>query len=176
MVTNKETSVEVYGKLPREEKQIRYRILRENEISDLRKMLEVANLEEKQAEREEEAKQVEQKIGVHLTEKYEKGIEIGELDKQRQEVLNRTRKGGNPSLCDGNCPMAVYLWMTSTPGTSKQNTKETRSIGSAGLWFQTIPKRRTVKYCDFKFAEICIILVLNLKGEELQPCRHWSNL
>ena len=72
-------------------------------------MLEVANLEEKQAEREEEAKEVEQKIGLLLEEKCEKGIEVGKLDKQRQEVLKRTMKGGNPSLCDGNCPMDLYL-------------------------------------------------------------------
>ena len=72
-------------------------------------MLEVANLEEKQAEREEEAKEVEQKIGLLLEEKCEKRIEVGKLDKQRQEVLEQTRKGGNSSLCDGNCPMALYL-------------------------------------------------------------------
>ena len=75
----------------------------------MKKMLEVANLEEKQAEREEEAKEVEQKIGLLLAEKCEKGIEVGKLDKQRQELLKRTRNGGNPSLCDGNCPMAFYL-------------------------------------------------------------------
>ena len=105
----KETSVEVYTDLSNEEKKIRYRIMRENQVSDLRKKLEVANLEEKLAEREEEAKEVEQKVGLLIAEKFEKGMKVGELDKQRQELLKRTRKEGIPGLCDGNCPMALYL-------------------------------------------------------------------
>ena len=43
------------------------------------------------------------------------------------------------------------------PDTSKQDTKETRSIDCVDLWFQTVPKRVTDKYRVLKFLEIGIV-------------------
>ena len=88
---------------------IRYRISSEKEVSDLRKMLEVANLEIKQAERAEKAKEVKKEVGLLVEKKSKKGNEVKEMHKQRQEMLKRIGNGGNPSLCDDKCPMVLYL-------------------------------------------------------------------
>ena len=55
------------------------------------------------------------------------------------------------------------------PDTSKQDTKETRSIDCVDLRFQTVPKRGTDKYRVLKFLAIGIVTNDKLKRRIDEP-------
>ena len=104
-------SIEVYVNLTREERLIRHRILLEKEVPNLQRKLEIANLENKQLQRELEVRTIDQKIGQLYEQRNGVGLKILDIEKKRRKALEQTKEGWRPSKCDGECDLALYLFV-----------------------------------------------------------------
>ena len=103
-------SVEVYKNLTKDENHIRYRIFLEKEVTDLQRKLEIADLEDKQSERQLELKIMEQALGHLYDQRNAMGLKVVGIEKKRRKALEQTKEGWKPTQCDGKCDLALYLF------------------------------------------------------------------